>query len=57
MGAATADAAWGGAVRKVNQGNDAFHGGNFKAAAEALLKYLRGDQAKAVIKSYGYDFP
>ena len=29
--------------------------GKNKAAAEALLKYLKGDAAKAVIKSYGYD--
>lgn len=27
-----------------------------KPAAEALLKFLRGDQAKAVIKSYAYEF-
>ncbi|MDP5237965.1 molybdate ABC transporter substrate-binding protein [Uliginosibacterium sp. 31-16] len=27
-----------------------------KPAAEALLKYLQGDKAKAVIKSYGYEF-
>ena len=29
--------------------------GKDKPAAEALLKYLRGDKARAVIKSYGYD--
>jgi molybdate transport system substrate-binding protein len=29
--------------------------GRGKPAAEALLKYLKGDKAKAVIKSYGYD--
>jgi molybdate transport system substrate-binding protein len=29
--------------------------GKGKPAAEALLKYLKGDKAKAVIKSYGYD--
>jgi molybdate transport system substrate-binding protein len=29
--------------------------GKNKAAAEALVKYLKGDQARAVIKSYGYD--
>jgi molybdate transport system substrate-binding protein len=29
--------------------------GKGKAAADALLKYLKGDKAKAVIKSYGYD--
>jgi molybdate transport system substrate-binding protein len=29
--------------------------GKSKPAAEALLKYLKGDKAKAVIKSYGYD--
>jgi len=28
--------------------------GRGKAAAEALLKYLKGDKAKAVIKSFGY---
>lgn len=27
-----------------------------KPAAQALLKYLQGDKAKAVIKSYGYEF-
>ena len=27
-----------------------------KPAAEALLKYLKGAKAKAIIKSYGYDF-
>lgn len=29
--------------------------GKGKPAAEAFLKYLKGDKAKAVIKSYGYD--
>jgi molybdate transport system substrate-binding protein len=29
--------------------------GKDKPAAEALMKYLKGDKAKAVIKSYGYD--
>ena len=29
--------------------------GKNKAAAEALVRYLKGDAAKAVIKSYGYD--
>jgi molybdate transport system substrate-binding protein len=29
--------------------------GKGKPAAEALLKYLKGDRAKAVIKSFGYD--
>ncbi|MBI4995671.1 MAG: molybdate ABC transporter substrate-binding protein [Rhodocyclales bacterium] len=29
--------------------------GKGKPAAEALLKYLKGDKARAVIKSYGYD--
>jgi molybdate transport system substrate-binding protein len=29
--------------------------GEGKPAAEALLKYLKGDKAKAVIKSYGYE--
>lgn len=29
--------------------------GKDKAAAAALMKYLRGDKARAVIKSYGYD--
>lgn len=29
--------------------------GKGKAAAEALMKYLRGDKAKALIKAYGYD--
>lgn len=28
--------------------------GEHKAAAEALLQYLKGDKAKAVIKAYGY---
>lgn len=27
-----------------------------KPAADALLKYLKGDKARAIIKSYGYDF-
>jgi len=30
--------------------------GKAKPAAEALLKYLKGDAARAVIKSYGYSF-
>jgi molybdate transport system substrate-binding protein len=30
--------------------------GKGKPAAEALLKYLKGDAARAVIKSYGYSF-
>jgi molybdate transport system substrate-binding protein len=30
--------------------------GKGKPAAEALLKYLRGDKALAIIKSYGYGF-
>ncbi len=30
--------------------------GKGKPATEALLKYLKGDKAKAVIKAYGYDF-
>lgn len=30
--------------------------GKGKPAAEALMAYLRGDKAKAVIKSYGYEF-
>jgi len=29
--------------------------GKGKAAAEALMKYLKGDKAKATIKSFGYD--
>lgn len=29
--------------------------GKGKPAAEALMKFLQGDQAKAVIRSYGYD--
>jgi molybdate transport system substrate-binding protein len=29
--------------------------GKNKPATEALMKYLKGDKAKAVIKSYGYD--
>jgi len=31
------------------------HAGKDNAAATALLKYLRGDQARAVIRSYGYE--
>lgn len=31
--------------------------GRGKPAAEALLKYLKGDKAKAVIKSFGYGLP
>jgi molybdate transport system substrate-binding protein len=30
--------------------------GKGRPAAEALMKYLRGDKARAVIKSYGYEF-
>ncbi len=30
-------------------------GGKAKPAAEALLKYLKGDKARAVIKAFGYD--
>ena len=30
--------------------------GKSKPAAEALLKYLKGDAARAIIKSYGYSF-
>jgi molybdate transport system substrate-binding protein len=29
--------------------------GEANLAAAALLKFLKGDKAKAVIKSYGYD--
>lgn len=29
--------------------------GRGNAAAEALMKYLKGDKAKAIIRSYGYD--
>jgi molybdate transport system substrate-binding protein len=29
--------------------------GKGQAAAEALLKYLKSDKARAVIKAYGYD--
>jgi molybdate transport system substrate-binding protein len=29
--------------------------GKSNAAAEALIKYLKGDKAKAIIKSYGYE--
>jgi molybdate transport system substrate-binding protein len=29
--------------------------GKGKPAAEALMNYLKGDKAKAVIKSFGYD--
>ncbi|OYY93909.1 MAG: molybdate ABC transporter substrate-binding protein [Hydrogenophilales bacterium 28-61-23] len=29
--------------------------GRGNAAAEALMKYLKGDRAKAIIKAYGYD--
>jgi molybdate transport system substrate-binding protein len=31
--------------------------GKGKPAAEALMKFLKGDKAKAVIRSYGYDLP
>jgi molybdate transport system substrate-binding protein len=31
--------------------------GRGKPAAEALMKFLKGDKAKAVIRSYGYDLP
>jgi molybdate transport system substrate-binding protein len=29
--------------------------GKGKGAVEAFLKYLKGDKAKAVIRSYGYE--
>ena len=29
--------------------------GKGKSAAEALMKFLKGDKAKAIIKSYGYE--
>ena len=29
--------------------------GKGKPAAEALVKYLKGDKARAVIKSFGYE--
>ncbi len=31
--------------------------GKDKPAAQALMKFLKGDKAKAVIRSYGYDLP
>jgi molybdate transport system substrate-binding protein len=31
--------------------------GKDKPAAVALMKFLKGDKAKAVIRSYGYDLP
>lgn len=31
--------------------------GKGKAAVEALMKYLKGDKAKAIIKSFGYELP
>jgi molybdate transport system substrate-binding protein len=31
--------------------------GKGKPAAEALMKFLKGDKTKAIIKSYGYDLP
>lgn len=31
--------------------------GRGKPAAEALLKYLKGDKAKAIIQSFGYELP
>ena len=31
--------------------------GKGKPAAEALMKFLKGDKAKTVIRSYGYDLP
>ncbi|MES2258942.1 MAG: molybdate ABC transporter substrate-binding protein [Pseudomonadota bacterium] len=31
--------------------------GKSKPAAEAFLKYLKGDKARSVIRSYGYDLP
>jgi molybdate transport system substrate-binding protein len=30
------------------------NGGKDNAAAQALLKYLQGDKAKAIIRMYGY---
>ena len=31
--------------------------GKGKPAAEALMKYLKTDKAKAIIKSFGYELP
>jgi molybdate transport system substrate-binding protein len=31
--------------------------GKGKAAVDALIKFLKGDKAKAIIKSYGYELP
>ncbi len=31
--------------------------GSAKAAAQAFLKFLKGDKAQAIIKAYGYDLP
>ncbi len=39
----------------IRQGAVILDKGKDSAAAAALMKYLKGDKAKAVIKSYGYD--
>ena len=31
--------------------------GKGKPAVDALMKYLKGDKAKAIIKSFGYELP
>lgn len=57
-GKITAGSAWivpGNLYAPIRQDAVILSGGKGKAAAEALVKYLKGDKAKAVIKSYGYD--
>ena len=41
--------------RQIRQDAVILDKGRGKPAAEALLKYLKGEKARAVIKSYGYD--
>lgn len=41
--------------RPIRQDAVALEAGKGKPAVDAFLKYLKGDQAKAVIRSYGYD--
>jgi len=57
-GAITSGSAWVVPVedyQQIRQDAILLHTGANKPAAEALLKYLKGEKAKAVIKSYGYD--
>jgi len=58
-GALTSGSAWiipADQYSSIRQDAIVLNSGANKPAAEALLKYLKGDKARAVIKSYGYEF-